>query len=81
MGAVREYHIYLPMSDADVCYRIDTNERAAVVVAVVVGTLHERTLRMKVAQSHVYPNGGIEVGKDGPAACSILKQFRILHIH
>ena len=23
---------------------------------------------------------GIEVGKDSPTACSILKQFRILHI-
>ena len=80
MGAVGERHIYQPMSDAYARYGIDTDERTAVVIAVIVGALHERALRMKVTQPHVYSNGSIEVGKDSPTACSILEQFRILHI-
>ena len=86
-SAIRETAFYPPMADGDAGNGIDADERPAVVLVVIVGTLHEGTLRRGVAQAHVYPHGGVEVAQERPVKSGVAERYhrvvvlRIVHIH
>ena len=45
--------------DGNTCNRIKTDKRTAVLSSMVVGALHQRTLRKYVAHFHIYSNRSI----------------------
>ena len=63
----------LSMTDGDTSYRVDADKRAGVVGVVVVGALHQGTLGVDVAESHIHTYWGIEIRKDGLRCCGIMK--------
>ena len=76
-GAVGQRDDRLTMTDSDGGNRVDADKRPCVFRAVIVRALHQRTLRIDVAQPHVYGYGCIEVGEN--LICSRLK-LKIFHI-
>lgn len=75
-GLARELQQCHPMGDAYASKRIDSDERARIVVAMIVGTLHQSRLRIDIAKTHVNTYGSVEVGKDG-AGYGIIIVFHV----
>ena len=61
------------MADVDAGYRVQGDERTAVVMAMVIGTLHQGTLWIKVAHFQIGADRCIEVAEDLSASRAVMK--------
>ena len=63
------------MADVDAGYRVQGDERTAVVMAMVIGTLHQGTLWIKVAHFQIGADRCIEVAEDLSASRAVMNVF------
>ena len=77
LGPVGEAHGGAAVPDGDAGHGRQGDEGAAVVVAVVVGTLHQRALRVEVAHLQVGAHGGVEVAENLPGGRVVMECFHL----
>ena len=69
----------LTMTDGHGGDGVDTDERTTVVGIVVIGALHQGTLRIEVAQPHIYTYRRIEVTENRSAFGDIMETYILIH--
>ena len=77
LGPVGEAHGDVAVPDGDAGHGRQGDEGVAVVVAVVVGTLHQRALRVEVAHLQVGAHGGVEVAEYLPGGRVVMECFHL----
>ena len=76
--AVWEGHRGMAVGNSHTGCGVDADERTRVALVVIVAALHQCTLGIEVAQSHIYSYRRIEVGQYGAAGGGVVKSFHIL---
>ena len=78
-ATIREGADTLAMTDGHGGDGVDTNERTTVIGIVIIGTLHQGTLRIEVAQSHIYTYWRIEVTENGSTIGDVMEMYILIH--
>ena len=78
-GVVGKVHESLAVADAEGSERVETDEGAVVLCAVIVRTLHERTLREEVSHFEIGSHRRTQVTGQGCVLDRIFKTFLIVH--